>query len=89
MKGLDGIEETKYEDKMEADASVQPFPECGACEGKGYVDHGRGWERCLYCAGDPVPSYGASSSYATGDVSSSSRNDRSGYEWDSQTSSWQ
>jgi hypothetical protein len=88
MKGLDGIEETKYEDKMEVDASVQPFPECGGCEGKRYVDHGRGWERCLYCA-DPVPSYGGSSSYAAGSVSSSARNDRSGYYWDSQTSSWQ
>lgn len=91
-KGLEGIEEAKHEDKMEVEAPTQPYPECRGCDGSGYVNHGSAlpwWKECLYCTSSAVPSYESSSSYIPASVSLSSRNDRAGYEGDSQSSSWQ
>ena len=88
-KGLEGNEEAKYEDKVEVEAPTQPYSECRVCDGNGYVDLGNGWKECLYCTSTSVPSYGSSSSYVAASVSFSSRNDKAGSEWDSQSSSWQ
>lgn len=77
---LKEIEEARYEEvegKMGGASEMQSFGnECGVCGGKGYFDHGRGWEdcSCLY----PKDS---------GTVSSSAAYESSG--WDSSSANWQ